>query len=496
VALGVITLFFAGAYAGLRHFRSRAAAAHQRVTLAILPVQNLTGDSGREYVSDGLTEEMIAQLGSLSPQELGVIARTSSMVYKKSNRTAAQIGQELAVDYILEGSLRGSGERMRFTAQLIRARDQVHVWAREYELSMANVEGFQDKVATAIARQIHLQLSPIAGEQLKPSRPVVPEAYDAYLKGRFYWNTRTREGLWKSVEQFKRAIEKDPASARAYAGLADSYNMLMFYGYYRGTTGVLHAKAAAEQAIEHDESIAEAHAALAYTNFMWLWDWAGAEREFRRAIELNPSYVPAHHWYALYLAALNRQGEALEQIKFAKSLDPLSPIVNTAVGYIYYFGRRFDNAIDISRAVLADNPDFVVAHAVLGLGYEGKGAYNKAIAEFQRATELTGDSTSVYLGWLGHAYALSGRKREAEEILSELDELAKQGFPRLSHKAVIYAGLGENERAMESLRRARDQDDAALVWLRVDPRYDPLRADPRYEELVPLPNFGNFQPSP
>lgn len=461
-----------------------------RLMLAVLPVQNLTGDPGREYISDGLTEEMIAQLGNLNPPQLGVIARTSSMAYKKTDRTVEQIGRELGVDYVLEASLREAGDRMRVTAQLIRVGDQTHLWAHDYDGAIHEVIGLQDEVALAVARQIHLQLTALAGERMARNQRTVPAAQDAYLKGRFYWNTRSKEGLWKSVEYFQQAIKVDPMNAEAYAGLADAYNMLVFYGYFRGAAGVLNAKAAADSALERDDSLAEGHAALAYVNFMWLWDWPAAEREFRRATELGPNYAPAHHWYALYLAAMGRQREAIEEISLARRLDPLSPNVKTAVGYVYYFARQYDQSIKECQEVLRQAPDFMVAHAVLGLAYEGKGNYANAITELQRAIELSGDRTSAYLGWLGHAYALSGRRADAEKILNELDDLARHGFLGSSHRAVIYAGLGEQDKALQFLHDARDQDDAALIWLRVDPHYDPLRANAGFQELVKVQGNG------
>jgi TolB-like protein/DNA-binding winged helix-turn-helix (wHTH) protein/Tfp pilus assembly protein PilF len=481
--LAMVVMLATVAYFAVRRFSNRAASA-PRIMLAVLPVQNLTGDPERDYISDGLTEEMIAQLGSLNPQQLGVIARTSSMAYKGANKTVDQIGRELGVAYILEASLRSAPDRLRVTAQLIRAADQTHLWAHDYDRDPGNVIGLEDEVGVAVAQQIHLQLTPSAGEHITKAQRASPEAYQSYLKGRFFWNTRSKDGLWQSVSYFQQAIAKDPENARAYAGLADAYNMLVFYGYYRGATGVLDAKTAADKALQRDDSLAESHAALAYCNFMWIWDWPTAEREFQRAIELNQNYLPAHHWYALFLAAMGRQQQSLNEIRLAQKLDPLSPNVNAAVGFVQYFARQYDEAIRQTQTVLEANPDFMVAHAVLGLAFEGKGANDKAIAQFQRAIELSGDRTSVYLGWLGHAYAVAGKRAEAQKILEELDNSAKQGFLGLSHKAVIYAGLGEKDRAIECLRGAREQDDAATIWLLVDPRYDGLRADSRFQQML------------
>ena len=467
-----------------RHFSTGRARASSRVMLAVLPVQNLSGDPEREYISDGLTEELIAQLGNLNPATLGVIARTSSMAYKRTTKTVDQIAKDLAVDYVLEASLRQSGNRLRITAQLIRTNDQIHIWAHDYDSAASDIVTLQDDLGRAVASQIKLQLTPEGRERLARSRQQNPEAYQLYLKGRFYWNTRSKEGLEKALDFFQKALEKNPEDARAYAGMADSYNLQGFYGYSPGSGTLLMAKAAAEKAIQLDGSLAEGHAALAYLNCMSLWDWPTAEREFRRAIELDENYLPAHHWYAIYLAAMGRPREASEEIEVARKLDPLSPIVNTAAGWIHYFARDYDLALRESKAVLEVNPNFMVAHAVMGDSYEGKGMSGEAIAEFQKALELSGGEAPNYLGYLGHAYAMAGRRAEAQKMLDELDELAKHGFLGLSHKAIIYAGLGEKEKTIEYLQGAGNQNDGNMLWLRVDPRFDSVRSDPRFQEIL------------
>jgi tetratricopeptide (TPR) repeat protein len=342
----------------------------------------------------------------------------------------------------------------------------------------------EEEVARAVTEQIRLQLPAAAQARLVSGHPVNPAAHDDYLKGRYCQSQRSKEGLQKSLEYFQKAINEDPGNARAYAGIADSLNLQLFYGLSPGAGTILNAKAAADKAIQLDDSLAEGHAAMAYVNFMWLWDWPTAEREFQRAIQLDENYLPAHHWYALYLAAMGRQHEALKEVRLAQRLDPVSPIVNTAVGFVYYFNRDYDEAIKNCKAVLEQEPNFIVAHTVLGQAYDAKGMHQEAIGELEKVVELSGGKVAVYLGSVGHAYAAAGRQADAKKMLDQMDELAKQGdYVGLSAKAVIYAGLGDNEKAILYLQRAREQNDAARIWLRVDPRYDGLRSDPRFQEM-------------
>jgi len=482
----LLALAVAG-YFSYMYFKPPPILASHRVMLAVLPVQNLSGNSSQDYVDDGLTEELIAQLGRLNPQQLGVIARTSSMAYKDTRKTIGQIGHELGVDYVLETSLRQFNGHLRFTAQLVRTSDQTHLWAQEYDKQAGDLISIQDEIGRTVADQIRVKLSPPASDHVQPLRTVNTESHEAYLEGRYSMNRRSKDSLTKGIEFFQQAIEKDPSNARAYAGLADSYNLMVFYGYLESSLGIVHAKEAAERAIALDDSLAEGHAALAYVNFMWLWDWAVAEQEFRRAIELNQNYSTAHHWFALYLAAMNRSQEAAEEIKKAEILDPRSPIVKSAAGWIYYFTRQPQLAAEECRSALQLDPKFMIAHSVLGLSYEESGEYDRAIAEFRRSIELSGIQQPTYLGYLGHAYAVSGRRDEAREVLRELDESAKVGHVGLLNKAVIYAGLGDKEEAMKTLREAATQNDASRVWLRVNPQLDNLRSDSRFNALLPQP---------
>jgi tetratricopeptide (TPR) repeat protein len=311
------------------------------------------------------------------------------------------------------------------------------------------------------------------------------------LEGRYYWNQRSRDGLEKGLALFEKAAEKDPTNALAYAGIADAYNMLLFYGYAPGAVSVLRARSAALKAVELDDSLAEGHAALGYVNFMWIWDWPEAERQFHRAAELNYNYLSGHQWHALYLSAMGRNKEAMEEITIAQKLDPLSRIVNTAAGYIHYYARDYDEAERASKVVLAQDPNFMAAHAVLGLTYEQKRAYPEAIAELQRALDLSGGESPTYIGSLGHAYAASGNRQEAQHAIDKLDDLAKRlPFLGLSSKAVVYAGLDEKEKAFQFLQTARNQNDASMIWIRVQPQFDALRSDPRFQQLLAHQNEG------
>jgi len=483
-ALVLVIAIAAISYVAWRHFR---AAGPKPITgsamLAVLPFENLTGDAGEEYVSDGFTEEIISQLGRLNHDQLRVIARTSMMTYKGSRKPIKEIAQELGVNYVLEGSIRKTGDGLRVTAQLIRADDQTHLWAREYDRPLGDLVQVQGEVAQAVAQEIQVQLSPEVKETLAGAQPVDPEAYSAYLKGRFFWNKRSGDSLTTAVGFFEETIQRNPKYAPAYAGLADAYNALMFYGFMSGAEGIPKAKAAAMKAVELDGSLAEGHASLGYVYFMWEWNWAAAEKEFQRAIQLDANYVSAHHWYALYLAALGRAPESLAQIHQAREIDPLSVIVTAASGYVAYFARQNDQAAAESEAALQKDPDFMAAHVVLGLASEGQANYGKAILEFQKTLQLSNVRPGAYLDYLGHAYAISGNRAEAEKILVALKDQAKSG-KTTSYQAPTLIALGRNDEAMEVLEEGFEGRSDGLLWLKVDPRFDALRADSRFQYLL------------
>lgn len=450
----------------------------RRPMIAVLPVENLTGDPNREYLSDGLTEELIAQLGALDPERLGVIARTSSMTYKGGNEGVTQIGKELGIDYLLEGSVRGSGNSLRITMQLIRVGDQTHMWAESYNRDVDDLLKMQTEIAEAVASSIQLQLAEATHLRLAKATPVNAEAYQAYLKGRFYWNTRTREGLLTSIDYYNQGLQLDPVNARAYAGLADSYNMLAFYGFSTDLETKRKATVAAEKALELDNNLAEAHAALAYSNTFWWWEWEQAERGFLRAIELDKNYMPAHHWYALYLAIMGRQGESVEEIQRAKELDPLSPTVRAAAGLVAYLARRYDQSMSECNSALEFSSNSMSAHYVRGLTYEATGQPMQAATEFQTAFELSGGQAWDYEAALGHSYALVGRREQAQSILGTLGDRTKHGRGMFYDQALVLVALGSKEQAIALLQQAEKGNDPGLIWLGVDPRMDDVRPDP------------------
>ena len=458
----------------------------ERVMLAVLPFQNFTGDPEQDYFSDGLTEEMIAQLGSLDPQRLGVIARTSVMHYKGSRLPLYQIGRELGVQYLLEGSVRRDGENVRITAQLIRVRDQTHIWARQYDQRLHDILVLQRQIGQETANQIQLVLG--------GSRPSNPgrqprhayqsyEAYDLWLKGQYFWNKRTAEGLQKAVDYFERAREVDPTYAHAYVGLASCYALMGGYTMRPQTEFMPKARAAALRALELDEGLAEAHTVMALIVQNYELDWQTAEKEFRRAIELNPNYATAHHWYAEHLMWRGRFDEALTESEQARRLDPLSMIIAADHGAILYYARRYDSAIQQFLAVRELDPhnqrSGLIIHA-----YDEKGLFAEALADIEAHQPPLGMNPPWYWSELAYAYGRSGQQAQARRALENLLELNRR--QEVGAEAIIWAyiGVGDNEQAMAWLEKAYAQRSPALTYLKVDPRYDPLRGDPRFQDLL------------
>ncbi len=471
-------ILLAGIFLGWSHFRPHPSP--PAMVLAVLPFDDLSS-SPEPYLVEGLTEEMIAQLTRINPQRLKVIARTSAMQYAHTKKSAREIGRELGADYILENSIRHENGRLRITAQLVRTADQTHLWAETYEREMLQLLPLESEVTAAIAEQIHVQLLP-ATSPTPPARPVNPDAHELYLQARHYFNLRSRQGLDQSVQLYDQALAKDPTYAAAYAGLADAYNLKAFYGFDPTMDAVSQAKIAADKALQIDDSMAAAHAARAYTEFMWREDWPAAEQGFRRALELDDNYVPAHQWFALYLAAQGRTDDALKQMQFAQKIDPLSPSVHAGLGYIYYFARDYDQAVRQAHVALQLNPNLMVAHAVLGWSYTEQKKFPDAIAELEAASKLSG-GVLVYRSALGRAYALFGDMASARKILAELE--AAQSEPRGvgSALAALCLATGDPERALYWLEQTAPGDIQAN-WLRVDPAFDSIRTNPRFVAIV------------
>jgi len=470
-------------YLGWRRFHPAAAAHAGKVMLVVLPFQNLSGDPGQDYVSDGLTEEMITQLGRMRPEGLGVIARTSAMTYKMAQKSTQQIGRELGVDYVLEGSLRRSGDRVRISAQLIQVKDQTHLWAQNYDRDLRDILVVQDQVARAIADQVQIQLAPPRASSLAGARPVNAQAYEAYLRGRYFWNKRTAEGYLKAIENFNQAIQKDPAYALAYAGLADAYILLGGYGIRSQHETIPLARAAARKALELEPMLAEPHGSLGLIAANYDWHWVEAEREYRQAIALNPNYATAHHWYGEgCLVQQGRFDEAIAELKRAQELDPLSSIIQTDLGVTYLFARQTDQAIEQFRRVLEMDPNFILAHQWLAEGYRYKGMLVEAKREIEEAGRL-GDGLSA-LAQLGTLYATSGEKIQARRVLAELKRQNAQGRVPPEVFVDIYIALGDKDQAFAWLEKAYAERSTGLTSLKVSPTYDPLRSDPRFADLM------------
>jgi serine/threonine protein kinase/tetratricopeptide (TPR) repeat protein len=496
LAIPVVALLVLGAVliglnvAGLRDrlmslVRARHGVPLPRIeSIAVLPLANLSGDPEQEYFADGMTEELITNLGKISA--LRVISRTSVMRYKKTEKPLPQIARELGVDGIVEGSVLRVGDRVRITAQLIQAEQERHLWAESYERDLRDVLALQSEVARAIASEIKAKVTPQEQTRLARARPVNPEAHELYLKGRYSWNKRTPEALKKSLEYFEQAIKKDPSYAPAYAGLADSYNMLGagFYAVLPPKQAYPRAEAAATKALQLDSTLAEAHTSLAWSKIFFDWDWQGGEREFTQAIELNPGYANAHHWYAVYLTIMGRHSEAIAQDRKAESLDPLSLIISADVA-LQALGPAglYDQEMEQCRKTLEMDPSFPLAHACLSDSYKNKRMYKEAVAEMLKAIDLSGGSV-VWVSALAQTYALAGRRDEAIKILNELKARSKQEYVSPNLFAYIYAGLGDKDQAFAWLEKAYEERSDLVGGLKVGRQLDPLRSDPRFQDLL------------
>lgn len=471
-----------GGYFKWSRYRSVPQPAGGRTMLAVLPFENLTGDPSQDYFSDGLTEEMIAQLGRLDPQHLGVIARTSVMHYKNTSEQSDQIGRELGVQYVLEGSVRRDSDKVRISAQLIQVTDQSHVWARQYDRELNNLLALEGEIAREIAGGIQSTLgnanhidSARYQVSLSPNSYAV---YDLYLRGLYFWNKRTGPDFERAIEYFQQATEKDPNYAQAYTGLADSYVLMAGYSDVPPKEFMPKARAAALRAVELDDTLAEAHVSLAVIAQDYDWDWPTVEKEYRRAIELNPNYPTAHQWYAESLALQGRFDEAFVEIERARQLDPLSLIIGSDYAVILYFSRQYDRAIEQFRSVLDREPRFPRAHMVI-YAYAQKGMYAEALADIQNWRRLGDGPQSMLLAYVS---GRAGQQVAARQALRELQ--LKPGEKSYAYSiAVAYLGIGDNEKAITWLQKSYTERTITTA-LRVDPAFDPLRSDPRFQQLL------------
>jgi TolB-like protein/DNA-binding winged helix-turn-helix (wHTH) protein/Flp pilus assembly protein TadD len=480
IGLTTAALLAALAYWAWHGSVMRARPASEKVILAVLPFDNLSRDPDQEFFSDGLTEELITQLGKLNPERLTVIARGSVAKYKGSSLAANQIGGELRADYLIQGSVRRASDRVRITVQLIQVRDQTDLWAESYDRQLEDILVLQDSVTRTIASQIHIALTP--GARLPSPRKLDPEAYDAYLKGRYYWNKRTAEGMQKAVIYFQQAIDKDPSYGAAYSGLADSDSGLTWHGFTSPAESLARANAAALKAIEIEPQSAEAHASLALV-LHHRWDWARAEAEFKRALQLDPHYANAHHWYGDYLSVRGRHEQALLEAKEALDLDPLNLMISTWVGLRYYLARKYNPAIEQGRNTVELDPNFAAAHLLLGETYVQKGMHEKGLAELQRAAGLSGNSP-LYLAQVAVAQASAGKKTEALRIVAQLQVLSSSRYVSPYGIAQIYAALNDKEQTFKWLQIAYDDHAVWMSYLAVDPVFDGFRSDQRFQDLL------------
>ena len=455
-------------------------------SLAVLPLENISGDKEQEYFADGMTDALIAELGQIG--SLRVISRTAVMRFKGTRPQGGleEIARQLNVDALIEGSVLRSGDRVRVTAELIGTVPERHLWARSYERDLRDVLNLQGEIARSVADEVSAKLTPDVQARLTRARPVDPDAYRLYLLGRYQFSKRTLPAFEKSIQLFQHVLEEDPDNALAYAGLAESYGILPFYSGAMPKDAFPKAKAAALKALELDNSLAEAHAALGFVLLYSDWDWLAAESELKRAIELKPSYVVGHHWYAEYLSAMGRHEQAIAETRRAQDLDPLSPLMSTIGASALYRARRYDEAIEQSRKTLELDPNYGIAHDDLASSYVRKGMYDQAMTEYVEAERLIGtpfDADKAYV------YAMTGRKRQALAILYKLTEQWKQKEIQALPIAYVYLGLGENERALDWVEKAYEERDPDMTFLNVRPWVDPLRSDPRFQHLLRRMNF-------
>ena len=459
-----------------------ARAADERVFLAVLPFDNLSPDPGEEYFSDGLTEEMITQLSRLNRERLGVIARTTAMRFKGAKKGIAEIGSELAVQFVLEGSVRRAGNQLRISAQLIRVDDETLVWAKHYERNLGDVLKLQSEVARSIAAEIQIQLTPHSERGLSEAAEVSPAAHEAYLRGRHSWNTRTETGMRESIGHYQEAIQHQPEYALAHAGVADSYVMLACRGIVPAKETFRKAKKAARRAIDLDSSLGAARASLAHVR-LHDWDWEGLEKVFRQAIALDPSHTIAYYWFGEYLMSMGRPEEAIAVTQDAHRMDPLSPVIGSSLAMILYLARKYDQALRVAERTRDIHPQHFLPHLRMGLILVQKRAYQRAVAALKTAVALAGRSTET-LAALGAAFAAAGKIKQAKELLSQLERQREQLYVLPYNIAKIHAAAGNKPKAFLWLDKAYDEGNPDLIELNSEPIFDGIRGESRFSDLM------------
>jgi serine/threonine protein kinase/Tfp pilus assembly protein PilF len=450
-------------------------------SLAVLPFLNLNADPKTEYLSDGITESTINTLSQISPQ-LRVMARGTVFTYKGKEVDPRKVGRDLNVDAVVTGSINQQENTLIIRADLVQVSDGTQIWGQQYNRNLSDILVVQSDISKEISEQLRLKLT--GEEQKKISKQYTQntEAYQLYLKGRYYWNKRTEDGLKKGIDYFQQATQKDPKYALAYAGIADCYIVLGDYNLIRSNDATKEASEAATKALALDDTLAESHTALASVHEL-NWKWQEAEKEYKRAIELNPNYPTAHHWYSVYLANMGHYDAAIAEIKRAQELDPLSMMINKSVGDRYYDARRYDEALELYRKTNEMDPSFPAIYEGLGFAYFRKGRYEEAITAFQKMRDLTGEKIS-YMLKVGQVYAESGKKAEAQKILHELNELSAKEYVPTVGMATLYTALGDKDQAFKFLEKAYQEHSIRLSYLKAEEAFDSIRSDPRFVDLL------------
>lgn len=443
--------------------------------MAVLPFKQLSSDE--EFLGVGIADALVTKLSNI--KSLTVRPTSAVLRYNREDADSLHAGRELKVDVVLEGKIQREDERVRVTVQMLRVSDGESMWAESFDENFTNIFSVQDSISRRVAEAVSARLNPEEKELLTKRYTENTQAYQSYIKGRYFWNKRTAEGLSKAIEHFNQAIELDPTYALAYSGLADSYVLSSIYGGTDPNESLPKAQTAAIKALEIDDSLAEAHTSLAYVKTRYEWDWAGAESEFGRALDINPNYATAHHWYGELLLLTGRGDEAIAEIERALELDPLSVIISSDLGWVLYYTRSYDRAISQCRKTLEMDSDFIVTRLALALSYGQKGMYQEALTEFKYK-----DMESMYWSRRAHIIAVSGKKDQAREILDRHLKIFGQN-PRAYYTiAGVYAGLGDKEHTIGWLEKAYEVRHELLIYLKADPRFDPLRSDPRFHDLL------------
>jgi serine/threonine-protein kinase len=475
--IGAAVVAAVAAVAGIYWFTQRS----EVEALAVLPFTNVDKNPSAEYLSDGITEGIINHLSQLP--NLAVMSRSSVFRYKGKDVDPQQVGRDLQVQAVLLGRVVQRGDDLSISAELVEVRSQRQIWGEQYNRKMADVQAVQEEIAREISDKLRLRLTGEDRRRMARRQTGNSEAYQLYLQGRFQWNKRTLEGMQQSIDLLQQSLQKDPRFALAHAGLADAYAVLAEYNVLPAREVMPRAKAAAAQALGLDDTLAEAHASLAWAKFLHDWAWPDAEREFRRALELNPNYAPGRHWYGEYLLAMGRSDQALAELQRAQELEPVNLVVHRALGSTLYLMGRPEQAVEQARKTLGLDPNFAGAHLLLGRAHEARGAFPEAITAYQKALEIS-EGNSNELAALGRAYAAAGKRAEAVKILAELKERSNQTYVQPVWIAVLHAALREKEEAFQWLQRGLEDRSGWLVYLRIDPVFAPLRSDGRFAELL------------